>query len=96
MTSQYSLLSAKSTKEYMKYIVSVSKKHNSVYRIYYYDFDDDDNLVFMSKRISKWLVPFYKLAKCHRTKMICTDCSMPFLSITRRPNPKYDDCPYCD
>ena len=80
----------------MKYIVSVSKKHKSIWKIYYYELDDDDNLVFKSKTISKWLVPYYKLCKNHRTKMICTECNRVFLEISRKKNPKYAECPYCE
>ena len=52
----------------MKCIVSVSKKHSSVWRIYYYDQDQDGNLVFQSKKISKWLIPFYKMQKYQRAE----------------------------
>ena len=79
----------------MKYVVSVSKKGKNVWKIYYYDYNDDDDMVFQSKRINVLLVPFYKLLKCHRTKMLCDECNQIFLSVTRRKNPKYDNCPYC-
>ena len=80
----------------MKTIVSVSKKHKSIWKIYYYEEDDDGNSVFKSKRISKWLVPYYKLCKCHRTKMICTECYKVFTAIEKSKNPKYAECPYCE
>ena len=80
----------------MKYIVSVSKKHKSIWKIYYYELDEDDNLVFKSKTISKWLVPYYKLCKNHRTKMYCTECDRIFLEISKKKNPKYAECPYCE
>ena len=80
----------------MKLIISVAKKNNSIHRIYYYEYDDDDNLVFKSKRISKWLVPYYKLRKVHRTKMICTECFRGFTQYDKSKNPKNAECPYCD
>ena len=47
-----------------KTIVSVSKKHNSVWRMYYYDIDDDDNTwKFYAEKINPLLVWFYKLKK---------------------------------
>ena len=78
----------------MKYVVSVSKKRDSIWKIYYYERDDEDNLVFKSKRISRLLIPFYKLVKCHRTKMWCDECGQIFVSITRRQKSN-DECPYC-
>ena len=78
----------------MKYVVSVSKKRDSIWKIYYYEKDEDNNLVFKSKRISRLLIPFYKLVKCHRTKMWCDECGQIFLSITRLNN-SHDECPYC-
>ena len=80
----------------MKYIVSVSKKHKSIWKIYYYEHDDDDNLIFKSKRISKWLVLYYKLCRNHRTKMYCTECNRAFTEISKSKNPKDAECPYCD
>ena len=79
----------------MKYVVSVSKKRDSIWKIYYYELDDDDKLVFKSKRISRLLVPYYKLVKCHRNKMYCTECGKTFQQISRRNN-DFADCPYCD
>ena len=79
----------------MKYVVSVSKKRDSIWKIYYYEHDDDDNLVFKSKRISRLLIPFYKLLKCHRTKMWCQECGKMFTEISRRKS-EYAECPYCE
>ena len=51
-----------------KTIVSVSKKGNSVWRMYYYDIDDYDNTwKFFSEKINPHLVWFYKLKKQKRT-----------------------------
>ena len=80
----------------MKIIISVSKKHKSVWKIYYYELDDDDNWLFRSKRISKWLVPYYKLCKVHRTKMYCTECFRAFTEYSKSKNPKDVECPYCE
>ena len=79
----------------MKYVVSVSKKRDSIWKIYYYELDDDDKLVFKSKRISRLLVPYYKLRKCHRNKMWCQECGKTFLQISRQ-NEDFADCPYCE
>ena len=47
-----------------KTIVSVSKKHNSVWRIYYYDIEEyDETLKLYTKRINPLLVWYYKLIK---------------------------------
>ena len=63
----------------MKYITSVSKKGKNIWKIYGYDYDDDDELIFQSKRINPLLVWFYKLKKWHRIKNHCEDSH-------RRPN----------
>ena len=62
----------------MKCIVSVSKKHSSVWRIYYYDVDQEGNHIFKSKTINKLLIPFYKILKFHRTKVQCSECKRQF------------------
>ena len=55
-----------------KTIVSVSKKNNSVWRMYFYDQNDDGQWIFQSKRINSLLVWFYKLQKlCNDICMIC-------------------------
>ena len=47
----------------MKTIIGVSKKHNSIWRVYDYDYNEDDNLVLVTKKINPLLVWFYKLKK---------------------------------
>ena len=47
----------------MKTIIGVSKKHNSIWRVYGYDYNEDDNLVLVTKKINPLLVWFYKLKK---------------------------------
>ena len=62
-----------------KTIVSVSKKHNSVWRMYYYDIDDDDNTwKFYAEKINPLLVWFYKLKKKKIYNNICDICSNEF------------------
>ena len=79
----------------MKYVISVSKKRNSVWRIYYYGFDEDGNFVFQSKRINRLLVPFYKIGKFHRKKMYCDECERVFTWLTNWRNKPISECPYC-
>ena len=78
----------------MKYIVSVSKKGKNVWKIYGYDYDDNDNLVFHSERINPLLTWYYKLQKCHRMNVICQECNQKFLWIGKKFN-KNEECPYC-
>ena len=73
-----------------KYIVSVSKKNNSVWKIYFYD----ENFQIHSQRINPLLVWFYKLQKRHRKKMYCLNCSSAFLVLTNWHDKKAN-CPYC-
>jgi len=62
-----------------KTIVSVSKKHNSVWRMYYYDIDDDDDTwKFYAEKINPLLVWFYKLKKKKKCNNICDICSKEF------------------
>ena len=62
-----------------KVIVSVSKKNNSVWRIYYYDYDEyDDTLKLYTKRINPLLVWYYKLIKSKKMSNICDDCYVEF------------------
>ena len=37
----------------MKLVLSVSKKHNSIWRVYGYDYNEDDNLVFHQRHEEK-------------------------------------------
>jgi len=34
----------------MKMVIGVSKKHNSVWRVYYHDFNEDDKLCLFTKK----------------------------------------------
>ncbi len=59
----------------MKYILSVSKKRHSIWKIYYKEYDDyEEKWLFKSERINRLLVPYYKLQRCHRTQGMCPEC----------------------
>ena len=73
-----------------KYIVSVSKKNNSVWKIYFYD----ENFEIHSQRINPLLIWYYKLRKRHRVKGICPECRREFLCLTNWHDKKLE-CPYC-
>ena len=79
-----------------KTIVSVSKKHNSVWRIYFYDLDDDDNWNFYSKRINSLLVWFYKLRKAKLCNDICNDCGTEIKFYKSRFGKGLENCSNCD
>ena len=75
-----------------KYIVSVSKKNNSVWKIYFYD----ENFEIHSQRINPLLIWYYKLRKRQRTKAVCTNCSRQFLILTCWYDKIKDaKCPFC-
>ena len=73
-----------------KSIISVSKKHDSIWRIYF--FDDDG---FKSERISRLLVPFYKLMKLHKEHMTCLECGYSFYQLFNWFTRKKNECPEC-
>jgi len=73
-----------------KYIVSVSKKNNSVWKIYFYD----ENFQIHSEKINPLLILYYKLRKRHRKKMYCLNCKSEFLVISNWYDKKAN-CPYC-
>ena len=73
-----------------KYIISVSKKNNSIWKIYYYD----ENWKLQTKRISPLLIWYYKLRKRHRNWYYCNDCNQKFLVLTNWHDKKVE-CPYC-
>ena len=79
----------------MKYIVSVSKKRHSKWKIYGYDLNEEEELFFTSKNINPLLVPFYKMQKRHRTKLRCLECNRIFIWIHRWYEKNNDACPYC-
>jgi len=80
-----------------KTIISVSKKHNSVWRMYYYDIDDTDNTwKFYSEKINPFLVWFYKLKKQRLYNNICDLCGKEFKFYTKRFEKKPDECVDCN
>ena len=80
-----------------KTIVSVSKKGNSVWRMYYYDIDDYDNTwKFFSEKINPLLVWFYKLKKQKHYNNICDICGNEFKFYKKRFEDGLDICYECD
>ena len=77
-----------------KYIVSVSKKNNSVWKSYFYILNDDGSWSFQSKRINPLLIWYYKLRKRHRITGVCSQCSNQFLFLTNWHDKKMN-CPIC-
>ena len=83
----------------VKYIISVSKRHennhagvkNGTYMIYYYD----EDWKIQTQRINPLLIWYYKLKKYHRTKAVCTECRRTFTVFTNWLHKKYPECPYC-
>ena len=73
-----------------KYIVSVSKKNNSIWKIYFYD----ENFQIHSQRINPLLIWYYKLIRRHRRKAVCPNCGNRFLVLINWYD-KNMDCPVC-
>ena len=73
-----------------KYVISVSKKNNSVWKIYFYD----ENFQIHSERINPLLIWYYKLRKRHRKTGVCPQCSNQFLFLTNWHDKKMN-CPIC-
>ena len=74
-----------------KYVVSVSKKNKSVWKIYFYD----ENFQIHSQRINPLLVWFYKLKKRHRNYYYCDECNGKLFCLTNWYDKKII-CPDCD
>ena len=80
-----------------KTIVSVSKKHNSVWRIYYYDIEEyDETLKLYTKRINPLLVWYYKLIKSKKMSDICDECYEEFPFYKNRFSSIPNQCTKCD
>ena len=75
-------------------VIGVSKKHNSVWRVYYHDYNDDDKICLFTKKINPLLIWYYKLRKRHRVKGICPECRREFLCLTNWHDKKLE-CQYC-
>ena len=80
----------------MKTIIGVSKKHNSVWRVYGYDYNEDGNLVLIAKKINPLLVLFYKLKKSKLYNNICDLCGNEFKFYKTRFDKIPDQCFECD
>ena len=81
----------------MKTIIGVSKKNNSVWRVYFKDFDEYDNkLKLYTEKINPLLVWFYKLKikKIHNN--ICDDCLKEFRFYKSRFDKMPNLCFECD
>ena len=79
-----------------KTIVSVSKKDNSVWRMYFYEQDDDFQWKFKTKRINSLLVWFYKLQKQKLCNDICIICDKQFKFYKKRFESPVDVCYECE
>jgi len=79
-----------------KTIVSVSKKNNSVWRMYFYDQNDDGQWIFQSKRINSLLVWFYKLQKQKLCNDICMICGNEYKFYKKRFGDTPDICYECE
>jgi len=80
-----------------KTIVSVSKKHNSVWRIYYYALDEDDETPKLyTKRINPLLIWYYKLIKSKRCSSICDVCGEEWKFYKTRFDSIPDSCFRCN
>ena len=57
--------------------------------------DQEGNEIFKSKSVNKFLIPFYKMLKFHRTKVQCSECKRQFTFFHKWFNKKMPKCPYC-
>jgi hypothetical protein len=79
-----------------KTIVSVSKKNNSVWRMYFYDTNEDNEWSFQSKKINRLLVWFYKLQKQRLCNDICMVCGGEYQFYKKRFEGTPDICYECE
>ena len=79
-----------------KTIVSVSKKANSVWRIYFYDHNEDGKPFFATKRINPLLILYYKLKKSSLYTDVCSWCDKDFKFYAKKFERKPDMCYECD
>ena len=80
-----------------KCIIGVSKKHNSVWRVYFQDIDEYNGEQFLgTEKINSWLRWFYKLKikKIHNN--ICDDCLKEFRFYKSRFDKMPNLCFECD
>ena len=71
-----------------KYVISVSKKNNSIWKIYFYD----ENFQIHSEKINPLLILYYKLIRRHRKTGECSICGNVYLFLTNW----YDKKMECD
>ena len=64
--------------------------------MYFYDFNDDNEYKFQSKRINSLLVWFYKLQKQKLCSDICMICNNEFKFYKKRFESIPDVCFECD
>ena len=74
----------------------MSKKYNSVWLVYGYDYNEDENLVLVAKKINPLLVWFYKLKKQKLYNNICVICANEFRFYKKRFERTPDQCPECN
>ena len=77
-----------------KCIVSVSKKNNSVWRMYFYELNEDNDWNFYTKQINRLLVWFDKLHKLCND--ICMICGNEFKFYKKRFEDSLDVCYECE
>jgi len=81
----------------MKCIIGVSKKHNSIWRVYFQDIDEyDGQLKLYTKKINPLLVWYYKLKKSKIHNNICENCLKEFRFYKSRFDKIPDVCFECD
>ena len=81
----------------MKTVIGVSKKNNSVWRVYFQDIDEYDNkLKLYTKKINPLLVWFYKLKKSKVHNNICENCLKEFRFYKSRFDKMPDLCFECE
>ena len=79
-----------------KTIVSVSKKNNSVWRVYYHDYNEDGKPCLFTKKINPLLVWYYKLKKSKIGRNICEVCDKEFRFYKTRFDKTPDVCFECE
>ena len=77
-------------------VIGVSKKHNSVWRVYYHDYNDDDKICLFTKKINPLLIWFYKLKKKKIHNNICENCLKEFRFYKSRFDKTPDFCFECE
>jgi len=80
-----------------KCIIGVSKKHNSIWRVYFQDIDEyDGQLKLFTKKINPLLVWYYKLKKSKVYNNICDICGNEFRFYKKRFEKMPNECFECD